>query len=370
MEAPESGDLEVSVFGPGRGECITIHLGCGEWIVVDSCVDPATGRAAALRYFEDIGVDPASAVKKVVVTHWHDDHIRGVSDVFEAAQDAEFVCSGKLDPFILNVVAAGREVSGVLGGSGVDEFSRVLEVIRARRQPRQSTESAGPRWAQEGTILFRSTDRRRPAEVWALSPSAGTQTRQMHEVAGFLPKAAQPQRRASVRVGPNQRSIVLWVTAGEHSVLLGGDLEDSTNPAVGWGAVVTSNLRPTGRARVFKVPHHGSANADNPSVWAKMLTERPVAVLTPFAGGRKPLPSDEDIARLCTRTDLLYCTASRVGSKPQKRDPAVERMAEMVTRHRRTVGRKVGQVQVRLPIMDGGAEPSIQVYPPAHKLCA
>ena len=91
----------VSLFGPGYGEGILIHLGSKEWIVVDSCINPETGNSVALEYFETINVDPNS-VKLIVATHWHDDHIRGLCDVVRNCKKAEFVISEALieDEFI------------------------------------------------------------------------------------------------------------------------------------------------------------------------------------------------------------------------------------------------------------------------------
>lgn len=232
---PDADELEVSIFGPGRGECIAVHLGCREWVIVDSCVDPGTGEAVALRYLREIGVDAASAVKLVVVTHWHDDHIKGVSQVVQAAANAQFVCSAKERPGIFMAVAtAGRPD---LGHTGLDEFSEVLQVLQSRRQSRQRKESVGPIWASEGTLLYQSSDNGHGARVVALSPSPGTEALALSELESFIAQKNAPQRRA-VALSPNQRSIVLWVTAGDNSVLLGGDLEQSANPAIGWQAVV------------------------------------------------------------------------------------------------------------------------------------
>lgn len=47
--APNPNEFELTLLGPGYGECVEIHHGHGEWIVVDSCVDHA-GDAAALSY--------------------------------------------------------------------------------------------------------------------------------------------------------------------------------------------------------------------------------------------------------------------------------------------------------------------------------
>ena len=66
-----------------------IHLGDGQWIVVDSCIDRLTRRPVALDYLEQLQVNITEAVKLIVVTHWHDDHIRGISTVAREAHRAE-----------------------------------------------------------------------------------------------------------------------------------------------------------------------------------------------------------------------------------------------------------------------------------------
>ena len=340
-----------------------VHLGFGEWVVVDSCLDPQTGEAVALRYLRELGVDVASAVKLVVATHWHDDHIKGVSQVVEAAETAEFACSEKDHPQIFTAMATSEESN--LDNTGLDEFSKVFQVLLGRRQSGQRRESVGPIWAAEGMVLYG----RKGASVTALSPSPGTQALAIRELGNFVAQKNKPQRRA-VALSPNQRSIVLWVSAGDNSVLLGGDLEHSVNPAVGWNAVVSCERRPLGRASVFKVPHHGSENADNHAVWTEMLTERPYALIAPFASGSKPLPGPEDISRLVERTDLLYCTAPPNGWKPDKRDATVEKTARSVARNRRTISGEVGQVRLRLPLTDGEGESSLILVPPALKLSA
>ena len=62
---PELDVIEVSLFGPGYGECVVLHLGAGEWVIVDSCLDHRTGQPATLVYLSSLGIDPAVAVKVV-----------------------------------------------------------------------------------------------------------------------------------------------------------------------------------------------------------------------------------------------------------------------------------------------------------------
>lgn len=47
---PAHDELEVSVFGPGYGEAIVIHLGENEWILIDSCIEPESKEPAAIHY--------------------------------------------------------------------------------------------------------------------------------------------------------------------------------------------------------------------------------------------------------------------------------------------------------------------------------
>lgn len=89
---PQPHEIEISLFGPGYGECIVAHLGAGEWMIVDSCIDKSA-RPAALEYLRTIGVNASQHVKWVLATHWHDDHIRGLSDIVSECESAEFACS-------------------------------------------------------------------------------------------------------------------------------------------------------------------------------------------------------------------------------------------------------------------------------------
>ena len=50
----------------------------------------------ALEYLQRIGHNPASSVRLIVATHWHDDHIRGLAEVVRTCAAADFYCSSAL----------------------------------------------------------------------------------------------------------------------------------------------------------------------------------------------------------------------------------------------------------------------------------
>src|SRR6266516_2780396 len=128
---PERDEFEISIFGPGRGECLVLHLGCGDWIVVDSCIDSRTGRPVAIPYLESLGVDIRTAVKSVVVTHWHDDHMRGAAEIVRHAESAGFVCSQALsEREFCQLIAQSRR--SLIPDPGMAEFGAVLDILKER----------------------------------------------------------------------------------------------------------------------------------------------------------------------------------------------------------------------------------------------
>lgn len=347
-DRPRSDELEISLFGPGVGECVVVHLGEDEWLIVDSCINPTTREPAALEYLSTLGVKVESAVRYVVVSHWHDDHTRGMSRVLEAATSAEFVCSTALSrKEFTQLIAASRSLNLKDDElSGVDELDKVLDIVRSRRTTRRAVD-AGPRMAHADTLVHRRAAGATPeCEVFALSPSSSTLARAFHEIAELLPKLGAT-KRAIVNLAPNDTALVLGVRFGDAVAVLGSDLEAGSSDAVGWGAVLTTKSCPRGRANVFKVPHHGSDNAHHPGQWTTLLSQRPLAILTPYATGKKPLPTEADVARLKQQASAVYVTAPPP-AKASAADAMVQRTMNEVAKLVRTRGVRLGHVRVRL----------------------
>ncbi len=88
---PDIDQFEITLIGTGGGygESLVIHLPGNNWVIVDSCTNPKTGEILPLEYLRQISVSP-SDVKLVVCTHWHDDHILGLSEIIRICDEAKF----------------------------------------------------------------------------------------------------------------------------------------------------------------------------------------------------------------------------------------------------------------------------------------
>lgn len=349
-------EIEITVFGPGYGECIVVHAGSGRWIVVDSCKHGAKTLPVALRYFELIGVDPAKQVELVLVTHWHDDHIQGINELLEHCETAGICISGALtqSEFIKFLSAYSTNRTSPLG-TGVDEFVAVLKKMRdPKRKPL--------RGGQDKRILnIRGCElaHGESCEVWTLSPSDFQVLESNSRFASLLPDAKSTMRRA-VPDRKNNHSVAAWISIGKTHVILGADLENTADARAGWASIVGSTTRPSGDVSLFKVPHHGSENGHNMDLWDSVLAHDVIAVVTPW-NRSSGLPGQEDLTRLSSATKNLFITAAPSSLTRARHGHSVERMMKEFGITTKRHSKNVGAVTARRPASAEG-EWSVQSW--------
>jgi hypothetical protein len=163
--------------------------------------------------------------------------------------------------------------------------------------------------------------------------------------------------------------VVLYVATGHARVLLGADLESNSDPETGWHVIVPSLERPQQRASVFKVPHHGSHTGDDQEVWKQMLVDHPVAVVTPCKSGRRPLPQDTDIDRICRYTNDAFITALPRQRTRRVRSGVVGKMIYESVRRIWMIDDSVSQIRLRRKITDPDAQWNIELAGEAMPLC-
>lgn len=344
--APGSRELEVSVFGPGFGECILLHLGDGNWAVIDSCLDATSKQPAALHYLAGFGANPATSIQLVVATHWHDDHMDGISKVFQMAANAIFACTGAVQHEDFNeFLAAWTGMRFLAGGSGVDELQSVLVELKKRRR---DSRCVAPKLAIVDRPLWPSAGRPNPLgiSIKCLSPSDAAVLASISRLKGVVSLSTKIRRRLP-NLLENDSSVVLSVEAGGHRILLGGDLHVRADRSLGWLAIVDDHAGTDARHHAFKVPHHGSPTGDHDEVWSKMTEDQACAVTTPFVGGSVRLPRVEDCHRILSKTQNAYLSAPPLPGKFRDANKAVERTVQEATRSVHFVPGKYGHVRLR-----------------------
>ncbi len=331
--SPSSHEIEISIFGNGFGECVVVHVGNGEWIIVDSFKDPYSKEPIALEYLKKINVDYSKAVQAIVATHWHDDHICGLSQIVKECKNALFICSDAIKKKdFLEFVCSDADL--IESRPGIKELRNILEELRGR--------NAKITLALENRVLLNNPQ----YQIHSLSPSDDAVLLALQEIAGFLPKEMQP-RKGIPDIHPNYTGIVLLICVDGQSILLGADLEEPINGKLGWSAIISSPGRPTGKSNAFKIPHHGSSTAHHDGIWVHLLEPKPPSFLSSFIRGKCLLPQKGDIKRILEYTDKVWITTSPyVKKKANKRDRMVEKTIKETVKSIRSLSDK-GHIRMR-----------------------
>lgn len=349
--APDA--IEVSLFGPGYGEAVAVHIGDNQWILVDSCLAPETREPASLRYLRGLGVDVSTAVKLVVVTHWHDDHIRGISDLFRECTSARFTISSALQTEDFLTLLALYDQPVMRDGSGLDEFSRIFRHLKQRNN---ASQARLPSFALADRVLFRTIialpQQSVFTQIYSLSPSDATLLRAELAFSHLLPAQGTPKRRLA-SPSRNEAAVALWFQIGSRNLLLGADVERSSDPGLGWNAILDNSTVITGRADAFKVAHHGAESGHEPRVWTELLYRDPVAILSPFRSGGTFLPSPTDADRIRNLTPNAYITAPSQRTQHKWGNKVVRDMVRETTRTIQNADYGWGHVRIRSRVADG-----------------
>lgn len=348
IDKPTPDQIEVSLFGPGYGESVVVHLGNGNWVIIDSCYNSRTKESSPIAYLKEIGVDVSADVRLIVATHWHDDHIRGLGGCLEECENASFCCSSAFgEAQFIQMIKSYAEDRTIASGSGTKESAKIIDMLHRRRI---NTPIAAINDRRIFTLSEKESGHGMHCKVTSLSPS----DKQFHEfllsIPSMLPVAGETKKRAS-SPSPNHLCVVTQIEIGEQSILLGADHEETDDPETGWSVILNSRNKPQTRSIIFKVPHHGSETGDVEGVWREMLVDNPIALLTPFR--RSGLPREDMVRRILQRTSNAYSTAKVDGAKSPiiRRSNTVERIMKSKLKSIRPL-LQMGHIRLR----NGGAE--------------
>ena len=198
---------EVTLIGTGGyGESILVNLGLKNWIIVDSCINPETKYPLALEYLKDNGIS-FEDVKLIVCTHWHDDHIKGISKVFEECINAKISFGKAHSPEkFLNYMSFDFQKGKIeRHNSSTYEFAKCVEILTQRNIPIVS--------AVENKCLYRVDYNGFRNKVFSLSPSDFTLEAFDTEIASLITKYGETNKKWLIR-SPNAKSVALYIKVG------------------------------------------------------------------------------------------------------------------------------------------------------------
>lgn len=317
---PKKEESEITLIGTGGGygECVIIKGGENNWIVVDSCINPKTKKSLPIEYLEEVGVNIKNDVKLIICTHWHDDHIKGLADLLDIADNAKFCFAKATDgeKFLLFVSLDYKKASKSSNSTTL-EFNRCIEIAKDKKRQLVSAVCDKP--------LFRDNFSVNKFEVIALSPSDQTLNDFDTEISKLITDFGEHSNKQIVINTPNDKSIAILIKLGEEIVILGSDLEATENPQKGWLHVINHSIEIgtlraiNKKSTLFKIPHHGSENGYHDDIWHILLNDKPISKITPWNKNKK-LPQAEMITKYKGMTDKLYITSNRFFGKPKKRE--------------------------------------------------
>ena len=329
--APSTDEFEISIFGTGCGESILCYIGDNEWVVIDSCLNPKTKKSLILEYLDII--DPAANISLIIATHFHDDHIKGLSQIVSKYPKSLFVCSNALngDDF-LQLVVASEDVL-IDSSSGCKEFHSILNSLKT-----------APKTASEAKKLYQNKN----CEIYSLSPSDDAELLARQEIKSYLPQVGGSRKRVVLQNTNHYSVVIKCIFRGQAIWLLGSDLENTPNKRLGWEAILSSKVIDTKKSHVFKIPHHGSEGAHHDEVWSKLLVDNPVSLLTPFVKAGVVLPTKTALNRIKKYSKRAYITGKPEAKKSKNENPTVRKIIKEFGTELYDIDSQIGHIQLRM----------------------
>ena len=214
------------------------------------------------RYLQEAGV---TRLDDVLITHIHEDHIGGLVGTWNDPEDG-----------VLGTVATGTLIDAPDHSAARSAFDELVALAARRSIPRV-------------TVATGATDANDPVLAW--DPAV--------HVAVLHAGGGRALGGESESDWINDDSIVLRLTYGDVSVVMGGDAEAPVE------AHLIASATELG-ATVLKVHHHGSANASEPAYLAAVDPRVGLIPITKYESFGSSLPSGIVLDRLHARGIDVY----------------------------------------------------------------
>lgn len=362
---PEKAESEITLLGTGGGygESIVIKVG-DSWIIVDSCRNPTNKDVLPLIYLSDLGIN-LDKVKLVICTHWHNDHIRGLSEILDRCPNATFIVPRVNDKQkFLRFVTLDSEKEMKGGVSSTIEFEKCLKVCESKKLKVIR--------ASSNQVLFKSdfiVDGKDLGgfEIDSLSPSESVVMHFDKEIASLLDKkfsvVAVPEKSA------NDKSVVILIKHKLFSAILGADLEVKNENDEGWHDIINNCLMFSSKPIIYKLPHHGSINGYHEEIFNQIIGENAILKLSPWNRSSK-LPELKMIEKYQEHTEDLYITSPvhKNPSKPKARSKSLQKMAKLFSKNLSEMKFDFGIIRSRINLTEPHPKVTVETFGSAFKV--
>ena len=383
LDKPTTHTVEITLFGGGGGygESVLIHLGNDKWMVVDCCVD-STKHALPLSYLEDIGCGPENIIN-VICTHWHSDHIMGMSEILSKCNPANTIFYTALTKNDNELIAEFIK-ENMIGDSYSysKEFLSIMNVLNERHIETVHVSQDKLICNAEGCLCYTLSPSDEDVNAYLQTQALNAlkvekskkQKKELNKLNESQIESAEdfildlfpdyeddteiiedkivPFRRKRISLASmNDRSVAILLSIGEQNIILGADLENDENDDVsGWGAIMRRNICLKGKkADVYKIPHHGSITGYAPEFIEEYVHKGCLAKMTTWHRGGRILPQEDMLTLYLGLTDRLYITSRP--NKPRKIDAPSNNIRNLIEEHTEDaydIPQKIGFIRSRL----------------------
>lgn len=396
LEPPAIDEIEVTLIGGtvGYGESILMHIGNGDWIIIDSCVNVKNGECAPLAYLNDLAVDVSQHVLFVLCTHWHDDHIKGLSSileqcspktvfalscsddrrkwVYEMLSDYDYHGKSTVLNELTSTIAKANEKkikvlpvkqdSLVFNVNGVTAYalSPSDEVVK-KFEEEVATAQAKYHKALTQVLKLKQLDAETIQEAEALEEEtimnfAELIDEQIEEEQVVQEATELLKYKDTKKIEQNDRCVALLVSFNNHHIVLGADLENKSSDVgnTGWMSVAKCSSMQGVSSSLFKIPHHGSETGYCDFFLKSFIKNDATMKLTAWSKGDKQIPEQNMLGMYYAHSQNMYITTTALFKKDNREEnksikKEMERTTEAIYELRPQLGIIRSRMKVNSP---------------------
>lgn len=278
----------------GFGESVILILPDDRIGIIDCTLDPKTKKPLPLIFLEENSISTES-VDFIILTHFHQDHYMGLSELLDQCQNARFFVSkalkGENFDFLINMLI---QINGK--ANPYHEFTKIADVIRATNRKIYTIGDVSKPILKDGSI-----------EISAHSPNNATVDYFDNQYRSQIKELKNGLAAIPAKKNINLQSVVVELKVNNTSFLYGADMVYSSMTNIGWHPIMQQFTTDHKKFLIFKIPHHGSDTGYNQKDWENILEKKTHLKLTPY--NSSSLPSDEMIQKFKIHSDEVFSTS-------------------------------------------------------------